>query len=38
MVLGKDVLDIRVKPDSSESYWIPKKVDDSRPRDYERQF
>jgi len=37
-ILGKDILDINFKKNSSGSYWIPKKADDSLERDYQRQF
>jgi hypothetical protein len=37
-LFGKDVLDIKVARGRGESYWLAKKVDDSRPRDYESQF
>jgi len=37
-LFSKDILSLKFKQDSSESYWIQKRVDDSQPRDYERQF
>jgi hypothetical protein len=37
-LVGKKTLHIDFRKDSSNSYWIPKKTDDSSVRDYERQF
>jgi len=37
-LLGKDLLDLKFERGSSESYWLPRKVDESKKPDYTKQF
>ena len=37
-LLGKDLLNMEFKKDSSESYWLARERDDSKKPDYTKQF